>query len=169
MCMGPTLRYGEKCTDQLLIWTRIDYRRSDAQEFLIPSYFHFDRVLEEPYIEIFDFRVFRAWCVCWYFCWWCVPFYHQKLRCIRYRRTFRSWWVRCFWGQWKCVNIVLWWGECPEGVNQCGRNRWCVRLACGCLADLLRFFCSRMDCLIFKNVPMFQSPLQQYCLHVYVW
>ena len=33
MCMGSTARGGEKYTDQILIWTRINYRQSDAQEF----------------------------------------------------------------------------------------------------------------------------------------
>ena len=46
--MGSTARDGERCTYRLLIWTRIDYRQSDAQEFLLPSYFHFVRILEAP-------------------------------------------------------------------------------------------------------------------------
>ena len=41
VCLGSTARDGEKCTDRLLIWTRIDYRQSEAQEFLLPSYFYF--------------------------------------------------------------------------------------------------------------------------------
>ena len=117
----------------------------------IPSYFHFVRVLEGPCIYMFDCHVFRVWCVCWSFCWWCVPFYHQKLRGIRCRRTCRLVGVPCFWGQGKCVHVVLRLGECPEELKQCGRNRWCVRLACGCLVDLLRFFCSDMDFSIKKK------------------
>ena len=169
MFMGYTARDGERCIDWLLIWIRINYRQSDAQEFLIPSYFYFVWFLEGPCIEMFNCRGFRAWCVCWYFCWWCVPFYCQKLRCIRCRRTCQLIGVPCFWGQGKCVHIVLRWVGCFEEVKQCGGNRWYVRLAYGCLADLLRLFCSHMECLIKKNVPMFQSPLPQDCLHVYVW
>ena len=49
-----------KYTDQLLIWTCINYRQSDVQEFLIPLYFHFVCVLEGPCREMFDCRVFCA-------------------------------------------------------------------------------------------------------------
>ena len=86
-------------------------------------------------------------------------FYCQKLRCIRCCRTCRLRGVPCFWGQGKCVHVVLWWGECPEELNQCGRNRWCVRLAYGCLANFCDSFvhtwtvwflkmsrCSRVRC-----------------------
>ena len=51
--MGSKARDGEKCTDRLLIWTRIDYRKNDAQEFLLLSYFHFVWVLEVPCKDIF--------------------------------------------------------------------------------------------------------------------
>ena len=60
MCMGSTARGGERYTDQLLILININYRQSDAQEFLIPSYFNFVRVLEVPCREMIDCRVFRA-------------------------------------------------------------------------------------------------------------
>ena len=40
----------------------VSYRlpANDAQEFLLPSYFHFVRVLEVPCTEMFDCPVFRA-------------------------------------------------------------------------------------------------------------
>ena len=69
MCTGSTARDGERWIDRLFIWSRIDCRQNDAQEFLLPSYFHFVRVLEVPCTEMFDCCVFRAWCVCLSFCW----------------------------------------------------------------------------------------------------
>ena len=51
--MGSTAQDGEKCTDRLLIWNLINHRKSDTQEFLIPSYSHFVWVLEGPCIEMF--------------------------------------------------------------------------------------------------------------------
>ena len=64
MCMGSIAWDGERCTDRFLIWTRIDCRKIDAQEFLLPSYFYFVWVLKVPCKDMFDCRVFRAWCVC---------------------------------------------------------------------------------------------------------
>ena len=60
MCTGSTARDGERCIDRLLVCTRIDYWQNDAQEFLLPSYFHFVRILEVPCKEMFDCRVFCA-------------------------------------------------------------------------------------------------------------
>ena len=51
--MGSTSQNGERCIYRLLIWSRIDYRQNDAQEFLLPSYLHFVWVLEVPCAEIF--------------------------------------------------------------------------------------------------------------------
>ena len=50
----------KKCSGQLLILPRIKYRQNDVQEFCIPSYLHFVRVLEVPYTELIYCRVFHA-------------------------------------------------------------------------------------------------------------
>ena len=50
MYMGSNTRGGEKCSGQILISFFIHYRQNDAQEICIPSYSHFVRWLEEPYI-----------------------------------------------------------------------------------------------------------------------
>ena len=164
MCMGSTARGGERYTDHILIWTHINYRQSDAKEFWILSYFHFVRVLEGPWREMIDCRVFRAWC---YYCFllsiMCTflsskSARHPLKQNMPIERSAR-----------KCVHGVLRCGVCPEEVGLCGRNRWCVHLACGCLAYLLLLFCPHMDCLVFKNVPMFRSLLPQDCLHIYLW
>ena len=126
MCTGSTTWDWERCRDRLFIWSRIDCRQNDAQEFLLPSYFHFVRVLEVPCTEMFDCRVFRAWCVCSSFCWWCLLFYCQILRCIRCRRTCRLRGVPCFLGQVKCVRVVLQWG----GVSWGSRLVWEENMLC---------------------------------------
>ena len=107
-----------------------------------------------------------------FFCQWCVPFYHQKIRGIGCRRTCWLRRVPCFWGQGNCVHVELQWGECPEEVNLYGRNRWYVHLACGCLAFFLRLFCSHVDCLVFKkcpNVPESAAARLSTCLCVIVF
>ena len=147
MCMGSTIRGGETYTGQLLILLHINYRQNDAQEFCIPSHFHFVRVLEGPCTGMIYCCVFRAWCSCWFFCWWCIPFYHRKALSIRYRKTCRLRGVPCFLNQGKCVLVVLRWGECPEEVKLYGMNIWCVHLEFRCLAGWLLFFYWHMDCL----------------------
>ena len=168
--MGSNTRGEEKCSGQLLILPRINSGQNDAQEFFIPSYLHFVWVLEGPYRELIYCRLFRAWCSCRFFCRWCIIFYHWKAPSIRYHRTFRLKGVLCFLNRGKCVLVVLRWGECSEEINLYGMNRWCVHLACGCLAGWWLFVYWHKDCFILETFLMFRNPLLQDCLHYnYVW
>ena len=165
MCMGSTARGGERYTDQLLIWTHINYRQSDAQEFWIPSYFYFVGVLEGPCREMIDCRVFRAWCVFFWLLMMCTflspksarhPL-SQNMSIERSALFLRSGKMcaccasmgRVSWGS-KAV-----WEEkmmCPSGM----------RMPSGFVAIIL----STHGLFDFKNFPMFQSLLLQDCINV---